>query len=97
MIENLAKNMSDADEYSAMMDMHARCVSILAHLWGVQKGEKAMGTATTGLQRGDPSWWPGDEEALAGEAQGGGGRYRQAQHHRGCESAGCAGEVCALL
>lgn len=48
MIENLAKNMSDADEYSAMMDMHARCVSILAHLWGVQKGEKAMGTATTG-------------------------------------------------
>lgn len=47
-IENLAKNMSDADEYPAMMDMHARCVSILAHLWGVQKGEKAVGTATTG-------------------------------------------------
>lgn len=32
-----------------MMDMHARCVSILAHLWGVQKGEKAVGTATTGV------------------------------------------------
>ena len=48
MIENLSKNMSDADEYPAMMAMHARCVSILAHLWGVQKGEKAIGTATTG-------------------------------------------------
>ncbi|KAF2116687.1 pyridoxal phosphate-dependent transferase [Lophiotrema nucula] len=40
--------MSDADEYPAMMDMHARCISILAHLWGVQKGEKAIGSATTG-------------------------------------------------
>jgi len=48
MIENISKNMSDADEYPAMMDMHARCVSILAHLWGVQKGEKAIGSATTG-------------------------------------------------
>jgi glutamate decarboxylase len=25
MIENLSKNLSDADEYPAMMDMHARC------------------------------------------------------------------------
>ncbi|KAF2098027.1 glutamate decarboxylase [Rhizodiscina lignyota] len=48
MIENLSKNMSDADEYPAMMDMHARCISIIANLWGVQKGEKAIGTATTG-------------------------------------------------
>jgi glutamate decarboxylase len=48
MIENLAKNMSDADEYPAMMDMHSRCVSIIANLWGAQKGEKAIGTATTG-------------------------------------------------
>lgn len=48
MIENLSKNMSDADEYPAMMDMHARCISIIAHLWGVQKGEKAIGSATTG-------------------------------------------------
>lgn len=48
MVENLAKNFADADEYPAMMDMHARCVSILANLWGVQKGEKAIGTATTG-------------------------------------------------
>ena len=28
--------------------MHARCVSIIAHLWGVQKGERAIGSATTG-------------------------------------------------
>jgi glutamate decarboxylase len=48
MIENISKNMSDADEYPAMMQIHARCVSILAHLWGVQKGEKAIGSATTG-------------------------------------------------
>ncbi|MCJ1476150.1 hypothetical protein MMC13_004815 [Lambiella insularis] len=48
MMENISKNMSDADEYPAMMDMHARCVSIIAHLWGVQKGESAIGTATTG-------------------------------------------------
>lgn len=48
MIENLSKNMSDADEYPAMMQMHTRCISILAHLWGVQKGEKAVGSATTG-------------------------------------------------
>jgi glutamate decarboxylase len=48
MIENLSKNMSDADEYPAMMNMHTRCISILANLWNVQKGEKAIGTATTG-------------------------------------------------
>jgi glutamate decarboxylase len=40
--------MSDADEYPAMMDMHARCVSIIANMWGAQKGEKAIGSATTG-------------------------------------------------
>lgn len=48
MIENISKNMSDADEYPAMMDMHARCISIIANLWGAQKGEKAIGSATTG-------------------------------------------------
>jgi glutamate decarboxylase len=48
MVENISKNLSDADEYPAMMDMHSRCISILAHLWGVQKGEKAIGSATTG-------------------------------------------------
>ncbi|KAF3931657.1 hypothetical protein ABW20_dc0108874 [Dactylellina cionopaga] len=48
MKENISKNMSDADEYPAMMNMHSRCVSILANLWGVQKGETAIGSATTG-------------------------------------------------
>jgi glutamate decarboxylase len=47
-MENISKNMSDADEYPAMMDIHARCISMLAHLWGVQKGETAVGSATTG-------------------------------------------------
>ena len=30
------------------MNMHARCVSIIANLWGAQNGEKAIGSATTG-------------------------------------------------
>ena len=47
-LENISKNMSDSDEYPALMDMHARCISIISHLWGVRKGEKAIGTATTG-------------------------------------------------
>ncbi|KAF2669119.1 glutamate decarboxylase [Microthyrium microscopicum] len=48
MVENLSKNMSDADEYPAMMDIHSRCISMIAHMWGVQKGEQAIGSATTG-------------------------------------------------
>ncbi len=65
MVENISKNMSDADEYPAMvsaipfinmpvsdsqfqMNMHTRCISILANLWHAQKGEKSIGTATTG-------------------------------------------------
>ncbi|KAI1203708.1 glutamate decarboxylase [Nemania serpens] len=48
MVENLSKNLADNDEYPAMMDIHERCISILAQLWGVNKGEKAMGSATTG-------------------------------------------------
>lgn len=48
LIENISKNMADADEYPAMMAMHSRCVSIIAHLWDVQKGETAVGSATTG-------------------------------------------------
>lgn len=47
-IENISKNLADADEYPAMMDIHSRCVSIIANLWGAQKGEKAIGSATTG-------------------------------------------------
>jgi glutamate decarboxylase len=48
MIENISKNLADADEYPAMMQIHARCVSIIANLWGAQKTEKAVGSATTG-------------------------------------------------
>ncbi|KAL8387180.1 hypothetical protein RB595_010100 [Gaeumannomyces hyphopodioides] len=48
MVENMAKNLADSDEYPAMIAIHQRCVSILAHLWGVQDGEKAIGSATTG-------------------------------------------------
>jgi glutamate decarboxylase len=48
MAENMSKNLADADEYPALMDLHARCISIIADLWKVQKGEKAIGSATTG-------------------------------------------------
>ncbi|ESZ98453.1 glutamate decarboxylase [Sclerotinia borealis F-4128] len=48
MFENISKNLADADEYPAMMEMHSRCVSIIANLWGAQNGEKAIGSATTG-------------------------------------------------
>ncbi|KAI9674586.1 MAG: hypothetical protein M1829_003668 [Trizodia sp. TS-e1964] len=48
MIENLSKNLVDTDEYPSLVDIHTRCVSILASLWGVQKGEKGVGSATTG-------------------------------------------------
>ncbi|KAI1442754.1 glutamate decarboxylase [Annulohypoxylon stygium] len=48
MTENLSKNLADNDEYPAMMSLHERCVSILAHLWGAKKSEKAVGSATTG-------------------------------------------------
>jgi glutamate decarboxylase len=48
MIENLSKNMSDADEYPAMMAMQTRCISIIATLWGSKRPEKAIGSATTG-------------------------------------------------
>ncbi|KAK5089550.1 glutamate decarboxylase gad1 [Exophiala xenobiotica] len=48
MIENISKNMSDADEYPAMMDIHARCIPIIGNMWGAQKGQHPIGIATTG-------------------------------------------------
>jgi glutamate decarboxylase len=48
MFENIAKNLADSDEYPALMNIHSRCISIIAHLWGVQSGERAIGSATTG-------------------------------------------------
>ncbi|CUS06918.1 unnamed protein product [Tuber aestivum] len=48
MMENLAKNLADADEYPALMAIHARCVSMISNLWKIPKGQTAIGTATTG-------------------------------------------------
>ncbi|KAK4102206.1 glutamate decarboxylase, partial [Parathielavia hyrcaniae] len=48
MAENMSKNLADNDEYPAMLSIANRCVSILAHLWGVQKGDKAVGAPTVG-------------------------------------------------
>ncbi|KAK3996316.1 glutamate decarboxylase [Cladorrhinum sp. PSN332] len=48
MADNIAKNLADNDEYPAMLSMSDRCVSILAHLWGVRPGEKAIGSPTVG-------------------------------------------------
>ncbi|KAL1836144.1 hypothetical protein VTJ49DRAFT_5530 [Mycothermus thermophilus] len=48
MAENMPKNLADNDEYPAMLAISHRCVSILAHLWGVQKGEQAVGSPTVG-------------------------------------------------
>jgi|SRR5579862_1395145 len=47
-MENLSKNLADADEYPAMMQIHQRCISMISHLWRIPKGETAIGTATTG-------------------------------------------------
>ncbi|KAL1965216.1 hypothetical protein VTN77DRAFT_5970 [Rasamsonia byssochlamydoides] len=46
--ENITKNLADADEYPALMAMHARCVSIIANLWGAQTNENAVGSVTVG-------------------------------------------------
>lgn len=48
LVENMAKNLADADEYPALMAMHSRCISIIANLWGAQPGEKPIGSATVG-------------------------------------------------
>ncbi|KZV98618.1 glutamate decarboxylase [Exidia glandulosa HHB12029] len=47
-MENIAKNAVDQDEYPATQVIHARCISMLANLWNVPKGKKAIGTATAG-------------------------------------------------
>lgn len=52
MAENMTKNLADSDEYPALMDIHERVISILAHLWNVQPEEKAIGTACTGSSEG---------------------------------------------
>lgn len=47
-VENMTKNMSDSDEYPALMNIHQRCISMLAHLWHAPQGSSPIGTATTG-------------------------------------------------
>jgi len=47
-MENISKNLADADEYPALMAIHSRCISMISHLWNIPKGETAIGTATTG-------------------------------------------------
>jgi len=47
MSENMSKNLADADEYPALMNIHSRCVSMLAELWHGIPG-KAIGSACTG-------------------------------------------------
>jgi glutamate decarboxylase len=46
--DNASKNLADNDEYPALLSISDRCVSIIANLWGVQKGEKAVGSPTVG-------------------------------------------------
>lgn len=46
--ENINKNLSDNDEYPALISLHERCVSMLSHLWNVPSGEQGVGSATTG-------------------------------------------------
>ncbi|CDH53926.1 glutamate decarboxylase [Lichtheimia corymbifera JMRC:FSU:9682] len=43
--ENIAKNLSDQDEYPATMTIQGRCISIIGNLW---HAEAAIGTATVG-------------------------------------------------
>ncbi|KAK9466941.1 pyridoxal phosphate-dependent transferase [Lipomyces arxii] len=47
-LENLTKNLADSDEYPVLMDIHSRCISILANLWHASASEKPIGSATTG-------------------------------------------------
>lgn len=35
--ENVSKNLIDEDEYKATVDLHHRCISMIAHLWNIPK------------------------------------------------------------
>ena len=48
MMENISKNLIDQDEYPQMVNIHSRCISMLAHLWKAPHSKDAIGTATTG-------------------------------------------------
>ena len=48
MAETADKNMIDKDEYPQTAEIEARCVNILADLWGSPEAESATGCSTTG-------------------------------------------------
>jgi glutamate decarboxylase len=48
MAETADKNMVDKDEYPQTAEIEARCVNILADLWGSPEHESATGCSTTG-------------------------------------------------
>jgi len=48
MAETADKNMIDKDEYPQTAEIEARCVNILADLWGAPEHENATGCSTTG-------------------------------------------------
>jgi glutamate decarboxylase len=48
MAETADKNMIDKDEYPMTAEIEARCVNILADLWGAAESESATGCSTTG-------------------------------------------------
>jgi glutamate decarboxylase len=47
-MENMSKNFVDNYQYPALLSLHQRCVNMLGNLWGAERGETAIGTATTG-------------------------------------------------
>ena len=48
MAETADKNMIDKDEYPQTAEIEARCVNMLADLWGSPEHESATGCSTTG-------------------------------------------------
>jgi glutamate decarboxylase len=48
MAETADKNMIDKDEYPQTAEIEARCVNILANLWGSPEADSATGCSTTG-------------------------------------------------
>jgi glutamate decarboxylase len=77
MAETADKNMIDKDEYPQTAEIEARCVDILADLWGSPESEKATGCSTTGSS---------EAAMLAGMAFKWRWRKRREQAGESCES-----------
>lgn len=43
-----SKNVSDAHGYSAVVDLHARCINIIVRLWSARNGVTVIRSVTTG-------------------------------------------------